>query len=163
LVIRPTNKNLTAQLIRSEPAGDEVMVSAHSSELRQLGWKAACGNMPAAYLTGLLIGSRAKAKGVSNAILDIGLSARTFGSRIFAATKGALDGGLTIPLDKKALPSEDRLRGNHIVNYSKLVASEPEAYKKRFSGYLKNKLKPEELHENFATVEAKIKTAEASK
>ena len=163
MVVRPTNKNMTVQVIKAEPTGDKVMVSAQSSELKALGWKAACGNMPAAYLTGLLIGTRAKAKGVNNAILDIGLSARGPGSRIFAAAKGALDGGLAIPIDKKALPSEDRLHGNHIVSYSKLISTEPEAYKKRFAGYLKNKLKPEELQENFVTVEAKIKTPEASK
>ena len=163
LVIRPTNKNMTVQLIKAEPAGDDVMVSAQSSELKALGWKAACGNMPAAYLTGLLIGTRAKAKGVNNAILDIGLNARGPGSRIFAVAKGALDGGLTIPIDKKVLPSEDRLRGNHIVNYSKLISAQPEAYKKRFARYLKNNLKPEELQENFTNVQSKITTPGAAK
>ena len=163
LVIRPSNKNVTVQLIKAEPAGDDVMVSAQSSELKALGWKAACGNMPAAYLTGLLIGTRAKAKGVGNAILDIGLNARGPGSRIFAVAKGALDGGLAIPIGKKALPSEDRLHGNHIVNYSKLISTQPEVYKKRFSRYLKNNLKPEELQENFANVQAKITTQGATK
>jgi len=163
LVVRPTNKNLSAQVIKAEPTGDKVMVSAQSSELKGLGWKAACGNMPAAYLTGLLIGTRAKAKGVTNAILDIGLSARGPGSRIFAAAKGALDGGLIIPIDKGALPSDDRSHGNHIANYAKQVSSEPEAYKKRFSGYLKNNLKPEQLRDNFTAVEARIKTPEAGK
>jgi len=138
------------------------MASAQSSELKAFGWKAACGNMPAAYLTGLLIGTRAKAKGFNNAILDIGLSARGPGSRIFAVAKGALDGGLSIPIDKKALPNEDRLRGSHIVQYSKLISTEPETYKKRFARYLKNNLKPEELQENFANVQTKI-TSGASK
>ncbi|MGD0422742.1 MAG: 50S ribosomal protein L18 [Candidatus Bathyarchaeia archaeon] len=163
LVIRPSNKNVTVQLIKAEPAGDDVMVSAQSSELKALGWKAACGNMPAAYLTGLLIGTRAKAKGVGNAIVDIGLSARGPGSRIFAVAKGALDGGLAIPIDKKALPSEDRLHGSHIVSYSKLISTQPEVYKKRFSRYLKNNLKPEDLQENFASVQAKITTQGATK
>jgi len=158
LVIRPTNKNMTVQLIKAGPTGDQVVASAQSSELKVLGWKAACGNMPAAYLTGLLIGTRAKAKGVSNAILDIGLNARGPGSRIFAVAKGALDGGLVIPIDKKVLPNEDRLRGSHIVDYSKLIAREPETYKKRFAGYLKNNLKPEEVQENFASVQTKITT-----
>ena len=153
---------MTVQLIKAEPAGDEVMVSAKSSELRALGWRAPCGNMPAAYLTGLLMGTRAKAKGVSHAIVDIGLNARCPGSRIFAAAKGAVDGGLTIPIEKKALPSEDRLHGNHIVSYSKLVSTQPEAYKKRFSGYLKNNLNPEELQENFTIVQTKITTRGAS-
>lgn len=140
-----------------------MTVSAQSSELKALGWKAPCGNMPAAYLTGLLIGTRAKAKGVNNVILDIGLSARGPGSRIFAAAKGALDGGLAIPIDKKALPSEDRLRGNHIASYSKLISTQPEAYKKRFAGYLKNNLKPEELQDNFTSVQAQITTHGAGK
>lgn len=154
---------MNIQLIKAEPAGDEVMLSAQSSELKALGWKAACGNMPAAYLTGLLIGTRAKAKGVNNAILDIGLSARGPGSRIFAAAKGALDGGLVIPINKKALPSEDRLHGNHIVNYSKLISTQPEAHRKQFSKYLKSNLKPEELQDNFTNVQAKITTPGASK
>jgi large subunit ribosomal protein L18 len=158
LVIRPTNKHVAAQLIMAEPAGDKVLVSAHSSELKELGWKAACGNMPAAYLTGLLVGKKAKQKGVGNAILDIGLSSRVSGSRIFAVAKGALDAGLTIPVDKKALPSDDRLHGNHIVSYSKLISAEPEVYKKRFAAYLKNNLKPDDLKTNFATVETKINT-----
>jgi len=158
LVIRPTNKHVTAQLIQAEVAGDKVLASAHSSELKEFGWKAACGNMPAAYLTGLLIGKRAKEKGVGNAILDIGLSARGPGSRIFAAAKGALNGGLLMPVDKKALPPDDRIHGTHIEQYSKLVSNEPEVYKKKFAGYLKNKLKPKEIQTNFATVETKIST-----
>ena len=162
MVIRPTNKHLNAQIVKAEPSGDKTITSAHSSELKELGWKAACGNMPAAYLVGLLIGKRARNKGVENAILDIGLSARGPGSRIFAAAKGALDAGLTIPVDKKALPAEDRMRGAHVVDYSKRFVNEPEAYKRKFSGYLKNKLKPEDLQDNFATVQAKI-NAEAQK
>jgi large subunit ribosomal protein L18 len=162
LVIRPTNKHVTAQLIRAESSGDIVLASAHSSELIELGWKAACGNIPAAYLTGLLIGKKAKVKGVGNAILDIGLNTRGSGSRIFAAAKGALDAGLVIPIGENALPSKDRIRGSHIVNYSKLISSQPEVYKKMFAVYLKNNLKPEELGTNFSTVETKIK-AEAQK
>lgn len=163
LVIRPSNKHLGAQLVQAEPAGDKVIASAHSSELKEFGWKAACGNMPSAYLVGFLIGKRAKAKGVQKAILDIGLSGRGPGSRIFAAAKGALDGGLVIPIDKKVLPAEDRVRGKHVASYSKSFANEPEVYKRKFSGYLKNKLKPEDLQDNFAAVQAKINSPETQK
>ena len=156
-VIRPTNKHLTAQVIQAKPEGDQVLASAHSSELKEFGWKAPCGNLPAAYLTGLLAGRRAKAKGVTDAILDIGLYARGPGSRIFAAAKGALDGGLTIPHQETVLPSLDRIQGKHVGLYSKALASKTEEHKKRFSGYLKRKLKPEELPEYFAQAEAKIK------
>ena len=161
MVIRPSNKHLNAQLLRAEVAGDKVIASAHSSELKEFGWKAACGNMSSAYLVGLLIGRRAKAKGVEKAILDIGLARP--GSRIFAAAKGALDGGLLIPIDKEALPPDDRIRGTHVASYSKLFMNEPELYKRRFSGYLKNKLKPEDIQENFAAVQAKISSLEAQK
>jgi large subunit ribosomal protein L18 len=154
--VRPSNKHFTAQVIQAKPDGDLVLASAHSSELKEFGWKAPCGNLPAAYLTGLLLGRRAKAKGVSEAILDIGLYARGPGSRIFAAAKGALDAGLTIPHDDTALPKSERVQGKHVVNYSRVLAPEAEAYKKRFSAYLKHKLKPEDLPDHFAQVEAKI-------
>jgi len=156
LVVRPSNKHMVAQLVEAHLTGDHVLASAHSSELKEYGWKGSCGNMPAAYLTGLLVGSRAKTKGFNEAILDIGLFARGPGSRIFAAAKGALDAGLTIPHDEKVMPDLDRIQGKHIVSYSKQVASEPEAYKKRFSAYVKRKLKPEELTEHFTEVQAKI-------
>lgn len=155
-VVRPSNKHLTAQLVEARPSGDHVLASAHSSELKEYGWKGSCGNMPAAYLTGLLAGSRAKTTGLSEAILDIGLHSRGPGSRIFAAAKGALDAGLTIPHDDEAMPAQERIQGKHVVSYSKHLASEQEVYKKRFSAYLKRKLKPEDLSDHFNEVQAKI-------
>lgn len=154
--MRPSNKHLTAQVIEAKPDGDRVLASAHSSELKEFGWKGSCGNIPAAYLTGLLVGRRAKSEGISKAVLDIGLHAMSPSSRIFAATKGALDGGLSIPHDKAALPSLERAQGKHVVSYSQLLSSEAEAYKKAFSGYLKHKLKPEDLQDHFTDVQAKI-------
>jgi large subunit ribosomal protein L18 len=155
-VVRPSNKHLTAQVIEAKADGDLVVASAHSSELKDFGWKGSCGNIPAAYLTGLLAGRRAKAGGVSKAILDIGLHARGPGSRIFAAAKGALNAGLTIPHDESAMPAQERLKGQHVVEYSKRLSSEPETYKKFFSRYLKQKLKPEELSGHLSEVESKI-------
>ena len=164
-VIRPSNKHLSAQIIEAKVDGDLVMASAHSSELKDFGWKGSCGNIPAAYLTGLLAGRRAKAGGISSAILDIGPYARGPGSRIFAAAKGALTAGLTIPHADTVMPSEARLKGQHVVDYSKRLSSEPETYKKFFSRYLKQKLKPEDLSEHLSEVESKIMSpaAEASK
>lgn len=155
-VVRPSNKHITAQVIEAKPEGDRVLASAHSLELREFGWKAPCGNLPAAYLTGLLAGQRAKAGGIAEAILDIGLHARGAGSRIFAAAKGALDAGLTIPHEKTALPVPERLQGKHLVSYSKQLSSDAEAYKRTFSVYLRNKLKPENLSDHFTDVQAKI-------
>src|SRR4030067_1642274 len=65
LVARSTLKNTVAQIVVAKPHGDEVLASAHSRELqKKYGWKAPTGNVPAAYLTGLLCGLKAKAKGV---------------------------------------------------------------------------------------------------
>ena len=91
LIARCSLKNVTVQLAVAKPNGDEVLASAHSRELtRNYGWKAPTGNVPAAYLTGLLCGLKAKAKGVEEAILDIGLAAPTKGARVFAALKLSL-------------------------------------------------------------------------
>jgi len=154
--VRPSSKHLTAQVIEAKPEGDRVLASAHSSELKEFGWKGSCGNIPAAYLTGLLAGLRARSEGISKTVLDIGLHAMSPSSRIFAATKGALDGGLSIPHDKAALPSLERTQGKHVASYSQTLSSEPEAYKRAFSAYLRHKLKPEDLQNHFADVQAKI-------
>jgi large subunit ribosomal protein L18 len=156
LVIRPTNKHLTVQLIEAKPDGDRVLVSAHSSELKKFGWKAPCGSLPAAYLTGLLIGKRAKAKGIDQAIVDIGLHFRGAGTRIFGAAKGALDGGLEIPHNEETWPSPERLHGEHIAKYSKLISTDQEKYKKTFSSYLHGQIKPEDVTQHFTEVESKI-------
>ena len=158
-VVRPSNKHLAAQVIEAKTEGDRVLASAHSSELREFGWKGPCGNLSAAYLTGLLAGRRAKAMGITEAILDIGLHARGPGSRIFAATNGALDAGLRIPHEKTVLPALERIQGKHLASYSKQIASQAETYKRMFSTYLARKLKPEDLPEHFAEVKAKIDAA----
>ncbi|MGA2627096.1 MAG: 50S ribosomal protein L18 [Candidatus Bathyarchaeia archaeon] len=157
LVVRPSNKHIAAQLVRAQADGDRILASAHSSELKEFGWKAPCGNLPAAYLTGLLAGQRAKANGVTEAILDIGLHANGPGSRLFAAAKGAIEAGVSVPHEETALTSKERTQGKHVVDYSKKLGSDTERYKKMFSSYLKQKLKPEDLTSHFEQVQAKIK------
>ena len=56
LVVRGSLRHMTVQVTRAGLKGDEVVASAHSSELREFGWKGPTGNIPAAYLTGLLLG-----------------------------------------------------------------------------------------------------------
>ncbi len=113
-VVRVTLRNVSVQLIDYDPKGDRVVVVAHSRELVEMGWDQATGNIPAAYLTGYLAGRRAKQKGLSNAVLDIGLKEPTKGSGVFAALKGLVDAGLEIPHGKDVLPSKERLMGKHI-------------------------------------------------
>lgn len=118
LVIRKYLNNLSAQIISYNMNGDRVIVSAHSRELIKFGWGKNRGNIPSAYLVGLLIGKRAIKSNIKEAILDIGLSASTNGSRIYSALKGALDAGLVVPHSTDVLPDENRLKGLHISKYA---------------------------------------------
>ena len=114
LVVRKSLRYITAQVIEFTPKGDKTLVSATSKELKKLGWKFAMDNLPAAYLTGMIIAKKCKEKKISQAILDSGLYASTKGNRIYAVVKGAVDGGLKIPVSQEILPSEDRISGRHI-------------------------------------------------
>ena len=130
LVVRKSLKYIRAQIVEFDKKGDKTLVSAFSKELKKLGWKYACDNLPAAYLTGLLIGKRALEKGISEAILDMGLYPSTKGSRIYACVKGALDAGLKIPCSEEVLPSEERIKGMHIANYLEKFKDLPEEFER---------------------------------
>lgn len=155
LVTRCTLKNIVAQIVVAKPHGDEVLAAAHSRELKKYGWKASTGNVPAAYLTGLLCGLKAKAKGVAEAVLDIGLVAPTKGAKVFAALSGVLDAGVDVPHDEEKMVKE-RMEGKHIAEYGKSLSSDSEIYSAKFSKYMEQKLAPEKLPEHFAKVKADI-------
>jgi large subunit ribosomal protein L18 len=155
LVTRSTVKNVVAQIIVAKPHGDEVLVAAHSRELKKYGWKAPSGNVPATYLTGLLCGLKAKAKGVGEAVLDIGLVAPTKGAKVFAALSGVLDAGVDVPHDEEKMVKE-RIEGKHIAEYGKNLEAGSEIYSAKFSKYLEQKLSPEKLPEHFLKVKADI-------
>ncbi len=117
LVVRTSLKNVLAQIIDFHPDGDRVLTSASALDLkRNFGWKANTRNIPAAYLTGLLVAKRASAKKLKEVILDIGLRSPIKGSVVFAVLKGAIDGGLSIPHSPDVIPSEKRIKGEHIKN-----------------------------------------------
>jgi len=157
LVVRDTLKNMIVQVVSAKATGDEVIVHASSSELaKTYGWKGDCGNVPAAHLTGILCGYRAIAKGVKETVFDVGLQSPSKGAKIFAVLKGTLDAGLTVPHNEEILPNEARIKGQHIVDYAKQLASNPELYQKRFSKYLSRDFKPEQLMEHFSLVKEKI-------
>jgi large subunit ribosomal protein L18 len=159
LVARTTLKNAVAQVIVAKPHGDEVLVSAHSKELKGYEWKAPTGNIPAAYLTGLLCGLKAKAKDIKETIFDIGLHTPSKGARIFAILKGVLDAGVSVHHSEEKLSDEKRIEGEHIVKYAGNLASNPEEYQHRFTKYLEQKLPPENLPQHFAEAKAQILAA----
>ena len=114
LTVRRTLNNINVSIVSFNPDGDTITTSVHSSTLKSKGWKHGTGNIPAAYLTGYLAGKAAKEKGVEEAILDIGRTAPVKGGRVFAALKGAVDAGLRVPHSEDALPSEERVFGEHL-------------------------------------------------
>jgi large subunit ribosomal protein L18 len=123
--------------------------------LKKFGWEAPTGNVPAAYLTGLLCGLKAKIKGVSEAILDVGLVSPSKGSRLYAVLSGVLDAGLAVPHDESKIVKE-RTKGEHIAEYGKSFETGSESHSAKFSGYLGHKLFPEKLPAHFAKVKAEV-------
>ena len=157
LIVRPTLKHTIAQVVKAKTNGDVVIASAHSQDLkRTFGWQGSCKNLPAAYLTGLLCGYRAIAHGARKAVLDIGLQRPSQGSRVFAVLKGALDAGMLIPHEKKILPTEKRIGGEHVVDYANKLLSNSEIYQKTFSKQLSKGLRPEQLSEHFSLIKEKV-------
>jgi len=118
LVARKSNKHVTAQLVATGPDGDETIASAHSSDLAEYDWEAPTGNLPAAYLTGLLAGQRAVDAGVEEAVLDIGLNTATPGSKVFAVQEGVIDAGLDVPHNDSVFADWSRTRGEHVADYA---------------------------------------------
>lgn len=156
LVIRRFSKNITAQIVDYNPAGDEVVASAHSRELVKMGWKGARGNIPAAYLTGLLCGAKAGRKGIKDAVLDISLHTPVKGSVVYAALKGVLDAGVNVPHSEEILPPEDRLYGKHIGDYAKKLSASKECLERQFGGCLKRGFGLENFKKSMEEVKAKI-------
>lgn len=131
LVVRRTNTKYISQIIFATITGDKVLCSAESTELRRLGLTAGLTNYSAGYCTGLLLARRLlKQVGLAEmyktnsevngeyynveddtddkrpfkALLDVGISRTTTGSRVFSILKGACDGGINVPHSTKRFP-----------------------------------------------------------
>ena len=157
LVVRVFNNSIIVQIVEFDEKGDRIIAQSNSRELVKLGWKGHPANTPAGYLLGYIAAKKALRKGVKEAVLDIGFHTPVHGSTIFAVLKGAIDAGLEIPHSENALPSEERIRGEHIASYAKqLKESDPKKYEKLFGGYLKRGIKPEELPSHFEEILKKV-------
>ena len=111
------------------------------------------------------------------AFLDVGLKPTTSGSKIFAALKGAVDGGLDIPHnekrfymdeddgDKKIYSAEsmrERLLGGGVTEYMEHVKEQDEEegtnnFGKLFSQYVKEGLGPENYQDTLLAVHKAIR------
>jgi large subunit ribosomal protein L5e len=124
LVVRFTNRDVVAQMVRAKIEGDFVYAAAYGHELTKYGIPVGHSNYASAYAVGLLLARRTLKKfGLADkyqgqttvtgedynvepiadgprplrAVLDTGLKRTSTGSRVFATLKGAVDGGIDIP------------------------------------------------------------------
>lgn len=155
-VIRKSLSNLKVSIIQYNPEGDKVIFTIDSKALSKFGWKGDYGNLPSAYLIGVLAGKKAIEKGIKEAILDLGFNNSTKGSRPYAALAGAVDAGLKIPFNQEVLPSKDRISGEHIAKYAQALKNDKSKYKKQFYNYTKRGLNPEDILKHFNEIKGKI-------
>ncbi|MFT4312019.1 MAG: 50S ribosomal protein L18 [Candidatus Woesearchaeota archaeon] len=156
LVVRRSLQNIIVQIVEYKPDGDHIITTAQSYDLKKFGLPVVNGNIPCAYLTGVLIAKKAQEKGVSEVIVDFGLQYVTTHSRLYATIKGARDGGLKLNVDTKVLPSDSRTSGEHIQSFAKTIQSDKARYEKQFSAYIKQNIKPEEMQAVYTAVKEKI-------
>lgn len=156
LVVRKFGNNIIASITEYGSKGDKVIASADSISLRKMGWNYNSGNVPSAYLTGLLAGKKAKEKGINDLILDIGMASSVKGSRIYALLAGVVDSGINIPHDPKILPAKDRITGSHITDYASKIKSSKEEYDKVFGSYHKKNIDPMAISKSFEDFRKKL-------
>jgi len=113
LVVRKSNRFITAQIVSSETAQDKVLFGANSKMLISKGWpkelEGSLKNRAAAYLTGLMLGKIAKGK-VDEVIPDFGMNRNVHKSRIYAVLKGVIDAGMKVRASEEVLPSIEELK-----------------------------------------------------
>jgi len=198
LVVRLSNKDITCQIAYAKLEGDFILAAAYSHELKRYGMSVGLTNYAAAYATGLLFARRlltnlkladkyqgntkvdgndynveelADGPNPFRAYLDVGLARTTTGSKVFAALKGACDGGLEVPhsasrfvgysKEEKALKADvlrKHIFGGHVGDYMKILREQNSSkYQKHFADYVKAGIKPEEIEAKWAAVHKAIR------
>jgi large subunit ribosomal protein L18 len=113
LVIRKTNRYITAQIVESKVANDFVLIGKNTKDLLGLGWPAeksgSLKSKAAAYSLGLVIAKLAKEKKIINVIVDIGMYRNVHKSRVYSVIAGAIAGGLKLNATEKVIPSKEEL------------------------------------------------------
>jgi len=197
-VVRITNKDVICQVAYAKIVGDVILASAYSHELPRYGMPVGLTNYSACYATGLLLARRLLRKlkldtqyvgkeevdgemfSVEQvvdgpkpfyALLDVGLARTTTGSRVFAALKGAVDGGLNIPHSEKRMRGYDPVTksyeaedargfilGEHVADYmANLQEEDPDKYQKVFSQYIEHDIEGDALEDKYLEVHAAIR------
>jgi len=118
IVFRKTNKYFIVQYVVSDQTRDKVEIGMTSKKLMNYGWpKESSGSlksMPAAYLTGLLIGKEIIKNKKETPIIDFGMLRILSKSKVHAFLKGLVDSGIKIKHKEENFPNEDRISGKHL-------------------------------------------------
>merc|ERR1712205_247375 len=203
-VVRFTNRDVICQVVYATLAGDVCIASAYSHELPKYGMKAGLTNYAATYATGLLCARRLLTKyGLADAyegktedlgedyhveqgdeearpfkcFLDTGLVRTSTEARVFAAMKGAVDGGLDIPHNEKRFAGYDLqdkshdpdtleryIKGGVVAEYAEeLQEEEPEKFEQQFAKYLAADFDPTELEDPVHEKKERVKPADAGR
>jgi len=198
LVVRFTNKDVICQIAYAKLKGDVIVCAAYGHELKKYGLPVGFTNYASAYATGLLLARRLlhkfkldtkyegnnKIDGTAyevkpaehgpqpfRAVLDTGLARTSTGAKVFAALKGALDGGLAVPhsdsrfvgfkKEEKKLDTEvlrKHIFGAHVADYMKqLQAENPDQYAKHFSQYIHHEIQADKIEALYKKVHAAIR------
>ncbi|KAL7746394.1 60S ribosomal protein L5 [Sorochytrium milnesiophthora] len=198
LVVRFTNADIICQIIYSKIQGDFVLAAAYAHELPRYGVKLGLTNYAAAYCTGLLLARRVLKKlgldeqyaGIVNpdgtisevealedgprpfkAFLDVGLVRTSTGARVFAAMKGASDGGIFVPHSENRFPGYDResksldtdvlrkyIYGGHVAEFmTELQGEDEDRYKRHFARFIAEGIEADNLEEIYTKAHAAIR------
>jgi len=206
-VVRFTNKDIICQVVSSKIKGDICHTAAYAHELPRYGLPVGLTNYSAAYCVGLLcarrllqkygldekfegteevtaefedcfvIGEDEDGPSAFHALPDVGLKRTTLGSKIFAAMKGAFDGGLEIPHNEKkfygydadekeydAEANRERILGGHVATYmNSLEEEEPEEFEEKFKKYIESGWTADEMEDKYLAVHKAIRADPAHK
>jgi len=203
LIVRFTNTKVICQVAYATIRGDMIVAAATSKELTKFGVPVGHKNYAAAYCTGLLVARRVlkkfeldeKFQGKEEingeeyhvedeeteqrpfkCILDVGIRRTCTGARMWAALKGAADGGLHVPHSTKNFPGykapdekggepeydadahKERIFGSHVKEYMEMMQEEdPTKYEAHFSKYIEESIDADKIEDMYTEAHEKIK------
>jgi len=104
--------------------------------------------------------------------LDVGLKRTSTGSKVFAALKGASDGGIFIPHSENRFPGYDTetksldsetlrkyIYGGHVADFMRILKGEDDdKFKRQFSKFVEAGVGADDLEDIYKSAHAKIRT-----
>jgi len=159
LVVRSSNRLISAQLISYDGKGDQTLAEACSKELAKYGWKGDEDNMAASFLTGLLLAKKCREKNIKydKVVPDAGMHAPHKGGKVFALLMGAVEGGLPVSMGEEVKVEDSAIRMEALAEYAaSLKQKDKEIYSRAFSRYIERGLDPVDLPNHFDELRNKL-------